>query len=74
VDFLIDDYNSLSAVPVEVKSGKDYAVHSALNAFVNNAEYHVKKAYVLSNEREIKTKGKIIYVPIYDVMFFGKDE
>ena len=71
VDFLIDDYESLSAVPVEVKSGKNYTVHSALNHFVKNEDYHVKKAIVLSNEREIKTKGKIIYLPIYDVMFLG---
>ena len=70
VDFLIDDYDSLSAVPIEIKSGKDYTIHSALNAFVNNEDYHVKKAYVLSNAREIATKGKIIYLPIYDVMFF----
>ena len=26
VDYLIDDYDSLSAVPIEVKSGKDYTV------------------------------------------------
>ncbi len=71
VDFLIDDYESLSAVPIEVKSGKDYAVHSALSAFVKNEDYHVKKAYVLSNAREITTKGKITYLPIYDVMFLG---
>lgn len=70
VDYLIDDYESLSAVPIEVKSGKDYTVHSALNAFVQNEDYHVKKAYVVSNEREISQKGKIIYVPIYYVMFF----
>lgn len=69
VDFLIDDYDSLSAVPVEVKSGKDYAIYSALNTFVNNEDYHVSKAYVLSNAREIITKGKITYLPIYDVMF-----
>lgn len=69
VDFLIDDYNSLSAVPIEVKSGKDYTVHSALNAFVSNEDYHVKKAIVLSNEREITTKNKITYLPIYDIMF-----
>ncbi|MCF0151395.1 MAG: AAA family ATPase [Firmicutes bacterium] len=69
VDYLIDDYNSLSAVPIEVKSGKDYTVHSALNSFVNNEDYHVKKAFVLSNERTTKTKGKIIYLPIYYVMF-----
>ena len=69
VDFLIDDYDSLSAVPIEVKSGKDYTVHSALNAFVSNEDYHVKKAIVLSNEREIATKNKITYLPIYDIMF-----
>ena len=69
VDFLIDDYDSLSAVPIEVKSGKDYTVHSALNAFVSNEDYHVKKAMVLSNEREITTKNKITYLPIYDIMF-----
>ena len=70
VDYLIDDYDSLSAVPIEVKSGKDYTVHSALSSFVKNEDYHIKKAFVLSNERTIKTVGKITYVPIYFVMFF----
>jgi len=74
VDYLIDDYDSLSAVPIEVKSGKDYTVHSALNNFVKNDDYHVKKAFVLSNAREITTKDKITYLPIYDVMFFGTSD
>lgn len=33
VDYLIDDFDSLSAIPIEVKSGKDYSIHSALNNF-----------------------------------------
>ena len=70
VDYLIDDYDSLSAVPLEVKSGKDYIVHHALNTFVKNDDYHVKKAFVLSNTREITSNGKVTYLPIYDVMFF----
>ena len=70
VDYLIDDYDSLSTVPIEIKSGKDYTVHSALNNFVSNEDYHIKKAFVLSNERTVKTKGKIIYIPIYYIMFF----
>ncbi len=70
VDYLIDDYDTLSAVPIEVKSGKDYNVHSALNNFVSNEDYHVKKAYVLSNERTVMQKGKIVYLPVYFVMFF----
>lgn len=71
VDYLIDDYDSLSAVPIEVKSGKDYTVHSALNAFVQNEDYHIKKAFVLSNKREVSSKGKITYIPIYYIMFFS---
>lgn len=70
VDYLIDDYDSLSVVPIEVKSGKDYTVHSALNAFVQNEDYHIKKAFVISNERNVMQKGKIIYIPIYYIMFF----
>lgn len=69
VDFLIDDYDSLSAIPIEVKSGKDYTVHSALNVLVNNEDYNIKKALVVSNERTAKTIGKITYLPIYYVMF-----
>ena len=73
VDYLIDDYDSLSAVPIEVKSGKDYTVHSALNAFVQNEEYHIKKAFVVSNERNVTQNGKITYIPIYYIMFFDAD-
>lgn len=70
VDYLIDDYDSLSTVPIEVKSGKDYTVHSALNTFVQNEGYNIKKAIVLSNERGITQKGKITYLPIYYILFF----
>ena len=73
VDYLIDDYDSLSAIPIEVKSGKDYTVHSALNTFVQNEDYHIKKAFVVSNERTVKQKGKITYIPIYYIMFFNAD-
>ncbi len=69
VDYLIDDYDSLSVIPIEVKSGKDYTVHSALNAFVSNDDYHIKKAFVLSNKGTVTTNGKITYLPIYDIMF-----
>ena len=73
VDYLIDDYDSLCTVPIEVKSGKDYTVHSALNTFVKNEDYHIKKAFVMSNERTVKQNGKITYIPIYYIMFFNAD-
>jgi uncharacterized protein len=69
VDFLIDDYDTLSVVPLEVKSGKNYLKHSALNHFLETKAYNVQKAYVLSNERTIRHKGKITYIPIYAMMF-----
>lgn len=73
VDYLIDDYNELSVVPLEIKSGKDYKIHSALNSFIRNEDYNIKKAYVLSNHRNVEIVGKIIYIPIYYIMFFEQD-
>ena len=70
VDYLVDDYDSLSVAPIEVKSGRDYTIHSALNSFVKNEDYHIKQGYVLSNEREVSVKRKIVYLPIYYIMFF----
>lgn len=58
VDFLIDDYDTLSVLPIQVKSGRVYTVHSALNTFISNDPYPVKEGFVLSNEREIKCVGR----------------
>lgn len=69
VDYIVDDYENLSVLPIEVKSGKDYQIHRALNAFAANEDYKIKKGIVLSNEREVYSKGIITYLPIYYVMF-----
>ncbi len=69
VDYLIDDHQNTCSLPIEVKSGKDYYIHSALTNFVGNPDYHIQSAYVLSNERKIMEKDKIVYLPIYFVMF-----
>lgn len=69
VDFLIDDVEHLSNIPIEVKSGKDYSIHSALDKFLANKEYNITQAYVLSNEQKVYTKNGITYIPIYYVMF-----
>ncbi|MDE5836563.1 MAG: AAA family ATPase [Paramuribaculum sp.] len=70
VDFLIDDADNLSNIPLEVKSGKDYNVHSALTRFLTNDEYNIKRAYVLSNNKEVYTQNGITYIPVYYIMFF----
>lgn len=70
VDFLIDDVENLSNIPLEVKSGKDYTVHSALSRFMSLDEYNVRRAYVLSNDGRVYQKNGITYIPIYYIMFF----
>ena len=69
VDYLIDDPDNLSNIPIEVKSGKDYSVHSALDKFLSNETYNINKAIVLSNERQVYKDKGITYMPIYYVMF-----
>ena len=69
VDFLVDDSSTMSVLPVEVKSGKDYMVHSALNNLMVVPDYHIASSIVFSNDREVRTKGNILYLPIYYVMF-----
>ena len=73
VDFLVDDYEHLTVLPIEVKSGKNYTVHSALNNFMSTPDYHIQKAVVLSNEREISVKNGVTYLPVYYCMFYQRD-
>ena len=70
VDFLYDDFDSLSVVPLEVKSGKDYKRHVAVSRFVSNEEYGIKEGFVLSNSGVVEKLGKITYVPVYFSLFF----
>ncbi|MCQ2215823.1 MAG: AAA family ATPase [Bacteroidales bacterium] len=69
VDYIVDDADNLTILPIEVKSGKDYKVHSALDHFLGMTGYNVKRAIVLSNEREVVFEGKILYMPIYYISF-----
>lgn len=74
VDFLIDDFSSLTILPIEVKSGKDYMVHSALNRLLANDDYHVESGMVLSNAREVKWTGQVLYMPVYYIMFLNAND
>lgn len=51
-------------VPIEVKSGKAYKSHKALNNFMNVSDYHLEKAYVFS-VGNVEAEGNVIYLPIY---------
>lgn len=66
VDFLLEQDSEI--IPLEVKSGKDYQRHVALNNLLTNAEYHINRAIVLSNEN-VSVTGNVLYAPIYMTMF-----
>ncbi len=72
VDFMVDDYSHTSILPIEVKSGKDYTSHAALDRLVTNPDYPIKQALVLSNAREVRVTERIIYLPIYYIMFVDR--
>ena len=71
LDFLIELDGEV--LPIEVKSGKDYKKHSALNNVMNDLNYDIPEAYIL-NQNNIEIKDKLIYLPIYMLMFIENDE
>jgi hypothetical protein len=66
VDFVVE-YNG-SVLPLEIKSGKDYTRHSALTNLLDNVDYAIPKAWVMTNNN-VFSAGKITYYPIYFLMF-----
>lgn len=62
LDFLIEMEGKV--VPIEVKSGKAYRTHKALDHFMNVSDYHIEKAYVFSTGN-VEEDGKVTYLPIY---------
>lgn len=71
LDFVIE-YNG-KIMPIEVKSGKDYNRHSALNNVLNIENYSIDEAFVLSNFN-VSVVDKITYYPIYMLMFIKNDD
>ena len=72
VDYVIDDFENMSSLPIEIKSGKDYTQHSALNMFLANPDYNVTRGFVLSNAPNVYEQSGVVYMPIYNVMFFSQ--
>lgn len=60
-------------VPIEIKSGKDYTVHSALNNVLSVEEYGVKRAFIFSNYN-VSVDGNKIYLPVYMSTFLCNTE
>ena len=70
LDFVVE--NAGRAMPIEVKSGKDYKRHNALHNVLADNNYPIDEAIVLSNEN-MERVGKITYAPVYMAMFIAPD-
>lgn len=70
LDFVIEHAGQV--LPIEVKSGKDYEKHSALDNVMAVDAYGIQEAYVFTNDN-VKVDGNLTYFPIYMVMFLQED-
>ena len=66
VDFVVQSGNDV--LPIEVKSGNDWAKHKALDNIMNVDEWNLGQAYVLC-KGNVAQDGKIAYLPLYMSMF-----
>lgn len=67
VDFICE-LGGGAVLPIEVKSGKDYKRHSALNNVLGSDNFEIDRAVVLC-EDNVSKNGQISYLPVYMVMY-----
>lgn len=70
VDFIVEQRAGL--IPVEIKSGKHYKEHKALDNLLQMQEYKFGEAFVFCTGN-VGVKGGVTYMPLYMIMFFKKD-
>ena len=71
LDFVIEEDGKI--LPIEIKSGKDYYRHNAVDNVLNLTDYGISEGYVFCNGN-IEVADKITYFPIYMLMFLHKKE
>lgn len=70
LDFVIE-YNG-KVLPIEVKSGKSYQRHSALNNIMEISNYCIQEAFVFSNYN-VEVKDNLVFYPVYMIMFIQEE-
>lgn len=71
VDFIVSDKND-TVLPIEVKSGKNYARHKALGKILDVNNYHLERGYVLGSTN-VSVEGKVVYLPVYMAGLFQSE-
>ena len=60
VDFLLNDYENTSILPIEIKSGNDQNNFRAIPKLVKEP-YNLRQGYIFGNENIIEEKSNMIY-------------
>ena len=71
LDFVIEYQKNV--LPLEIKSGKAYTRHNALDNVLKEERYAIPQAFVFCYEN-ISTQEKITYLPIYMIGFLEKEK
>lgn len=71
LDFVVENRDGVINV-IEVKSGKYYKRHRALDNVLAIDSYRLASGYVLG-QTNIERNGKILYMPIYMIGLFTND-
>lgn len=71
VDFLIELGDRV--IPIEIKSGKTYSRHHALDNLISSKEYNIENGYVFA-DTNVSSNGKITTYPIYFIDFIRKQQ
>ena len=70
IDFLLERLGKV--LPLEVKSGKAYKNHTALNNLMAVRDFAIESAMVLDVDATVEL-GRISYLPVYSTMFMEHD-
>ncbi len=71
LDFVIEYRGKV--LPIEIKSGKDYKRHHALNNILEIPNYEIGTAVVFTNGN-VEVKADIVYYPMYMLMFLTDND
>lgn len=70
LDFLVQNQNRIEIL--EIKSGKYYEKHAALDKALAQEDWNIEKAWVFCTGN-VKAAGKITYLPLYMIMFYQEE-
>lgn len=70
IDFVVEHDGAV--LPIEVKSGKTFTSHTALDNLMEMTEFKIPSALIASQSEKIEVFGKTTYMPIYDLMFLDR--